>query len=63
MTNDAGRIERFKLFIGIQLFFLVVATFTGGFHFEVWSMLDSALLIQWIGVTGLTLVLESEKTW
>ena len=38
--------------------FLAVSVFTGGFQFKLWSMLDSALLIQSIGVTGLVLVLD-----
>jgi hypothetical protein len=35
--------------------------FTGGFQFKLWSMLDSALLIQSIGVTGLVLVLDETR--
>jgi hypothetical protein len=54
-------VTRMKLFIGIQAFFLVISMFTGGFHFALWSMLDTALLIQSIGVTGLVLVLEEIK--
>jgi hypothetical protein len=41
--------------------FLVVSIFTGGFHFKLWSMLDTALLIQSIGVTGLVVVLEEVR--
>ena len=52
---------RVKLFLGIQVFFLVLSAFTGGFHFQLWSMLDTALLIQSIGVTSLVLVLEEVK--
>ena len=51
-------LTRVKLFLGIQAFFLAVSVFTGGFQFKLWSMLDSALLIQSIGVTGLVLVLD-----
>jgi len=51
-------VTRVKLFLGIQAFFLAVSVFTGGFQFKLWSMLDSALLIQSIGVTGLVLVLD-----
>ena len=58
----ADELTRVKLFIGIQLLFLVVSIFTGGFHFKLWSMLDTALLIQSIGVTGLVVVLE-EARW
>jgi hypothetical protein len=49
---------RVKLFLGIQAFFLVVSVFTGGFQFKLWSMVDTALLIQSIGVTGLVPVLD-----
>jgi len=53
--DETGRV---KLFLGIQFFFLFVSTFTGGFHFKLWSMIDTALLIQSIGITGLIPVLE-----
>lgn len=52
---------RVKIFLGIQAFFLVLSVFTGGFQFKLWSMLDSALLIQSIGITSLVLVLEEAK--
>jgi hypothetical protein len=52
---------RVKLFLGIQLFFLGISVFTGGFNFKLWSMLDSALLIQSIGVTSLVLVLDESR--
>jgi hypothetical protein len=58
----ADEVTRVKLFLGIQAFFLVVSIFTGGFHFKLWSMLDTALLIQSIGITGLVVVLE-EARW
>jgi hypothetical protein len=58
VVDEATRV---KLFLGIQAFFLVVSVFTGGFHFALWSMLDTALLIQSIGVTGLVLVLEEAR--
>ncbi len=51
-------VVRVKIFLAIQGFFLLVSVFTGGFHFAVWSMLDTALMIQSIGVTALVLVLE-----
>lgn len=54
-------VTRVKLFLGIQAFFLLLSVFTGGFQFKLWSMLDSALLIQSIGVTSLVLVLEEAK--
>ncbi len=54
-------VTRVKLFLGIQFFFLVVSVFTGGFHFKLWSMLDTALMIQSIGVTALVLVLDEAR--
>jgi hypothetical protein len=60
-TPVASELTRVKLFIGIQGLFLVVSIFTGGFHFKLWSMLDTALLIQSIGVTGLVVVLEEAR--
>jgi len=56
-----SELTRVKIFLGIQAFFLVVSVFTGGFHFKLWSMLDTALLIQSIGVTGLVLVLDEAR--
>jgi hypothetical protein len=52
---------RVKVFIWLQLFFLFVSIFTGGFHYKLWSMLDSALLIQSIGITGLVVVLDQPR--
>lgn len=57
----SDEITRVKTFIWLQLFFLVVSAFTGGFHFKLWSMLDSALLIQSIGISGLVLVLDEGR--
>jgi hypothetical protein len=56
-----SEVTRVKLFLAIQAFFLIVSVFTGGFHFKLWSMLDTALLIQSIGVTGLVVVLEGAR--
>ena len=55
---SASEFARVKLFLLVQGFFLVVSTFAGGFQFKLWSMLDTALLIQAIGLTGLVPVLE-----
>jgi hypothetical protein len=52
-------LTRVKMFLGIQAFFLVVSVFTGGFNYKLWSMLDTALMIQSIGVTALVVVLEN----
>jgi hypothetical protein len=54
-------LTRVKMFVGIQVAFLALSVFTGGFNFKLWSMLDSALLIQSIGVTALVLVLDEDK--
>lgn len=57
----ADELTRVKIFLGIQAFFLVVSIFTGGFNFKLWSMLDTALMIQSIGVTALVVVLEEAR--
>ena len=57
----AEEVTRVKTFIGLQFFFLVLSVFTGGFHYKLWSMLDSALIIQSIGITGLVLVLDEAR--
>ena len=54
-------LARVKMFVGIQVAFLALSVFTGGFNFKLWLMLDSALLIQSIGVTALVLVLDEDK--
>jgi len=53
--------QRYQIFVGIQIFFLVVSLITGGFNFKVWSMLDTSILIVSIGVTGLLFILENTK--
>jgi hypothetical protein len=60
-TVVADELTRVKLFLGIQAFFLGVSVFTGGFNFKLWSMLDTALMIQSIGVTALVVVLEESS--
>jgi hypothetical protein len=60
-TGVADELTRVKLFLAIQAFFLVVSVFTGGFNFKLWSMLDTALMIQSIGVTALVVVLEDAR--
>ena len=57
----ADELTRVKIFLGIQAFFLVVSVFTGGFNFKLWSMLDTALMIQSIGITALVVVLEEAR--
>ena len=58
-AND--ELTRVKIFLGIQAFFLLVSVFTGGFNFKLWSMLDTALMIQSIGITALVVVLEESR--
>ncbi len=60
-TTLPDELTRVKIFLGIQAFFLVVSVFTGGFNFKLWSMLDTALMIQSIGVTALVVVLEEAR--
>lgn len=60
-TTVVDELTRVKIFLGIQAFFLVVSVFTGGFNFKLWSMLDTALMIQSIGVTALVVVLEDAQ--
>jgi hypothetical protein len=60
-TTVVDELTRVKIFLGIQAFFLAVSVFTGGFNFKLWSMLDTALMIQSIGVTALVVVLEELK--
>ena len=55
--SDAARV---KTFLIIQVFFLFITPFCGGFHFSFWSMMDTALMIQSIGVTALIVVLDQE---
>lgn len=54
--------NRVFLFLLVQTGFLVLSPFAGGFHYKVWSMLDSALLIAAIGVTALALIFDDATT-
>ena len=53
--------QRYLIFVGIQVFFLVISLITGGFNFKVWSMLDTSILIISIGVTGLLFILDNPQ--
>ena len=53
--------QRYQIFVGIQIFFLIISLITGGFNFKVWSMLDTSILIVSIGVTGLLFILDNTK--
>ena len=57
---EMSEYERVKLFLMIQIGFLFLTPFTGGFRFALWSMMDTALMIQAIGVTALAAVLPEE---
>lgn len=48
-----NELARYKNFLGIQVFFLIISPFAGGFNYKIWSMLDSAILVSCIGFTGL----------
>jgi hypothetical protein len=56
-----GERGRVMIFLAIQVFFLAVSPIAGGFHYKLWSMLDSAILVVSIGLTGLLFVLESRR--
>lgn len=53
--------QRIKTFVVLQIFFLLLSPLCGGFHYKMWSMLDTALLIGSIGITALVPVLESRR--
>jgi hypothetical protein len=52
---------RFKTFITIQVLFLIGSPLAGAFRFKPWSLLDSAILVLAIGLSGLAYVLETPK--
>ena len=52
--------NRTFIFMLIQGFFLLVSPFAGGFHYKIWSMLDSSILVISIGLTGLMFVLGAK---
>ncbi len=52
---------RTNTFLIIQVLFLLVSPLTGGFHYKMWSMLDTALLIASIGITALVPVMETQR--
>jgi hypothetical protein len=59
--SDAER-SRVTAFIIIQVLFLLVSPLAGGFHYKMWSMLDSAILVISIGLSGLLFVLEGKAS-
>ena len=54
-------ITRVKFFLFVQSLLLVVTAFTGAFNSKLLAMLDTALLIESIGLTSLILVLDEDK--
>ncbi|MFH1681589.1 MAG: hypothetical protein ABIH26_13230 [Candidatus Eisenbacteria bacterium] len=52
---------RLKGFLVIQFLFLLASPLAGGFHYRLWSMMDTALLVLSIGIGALAFVLESKK--
>ncbi len=58
----AADIARMKAFLWIQILFLLASPLTGGFHFAMWSMLDTSLLLLSIGITNLAFVVESRAS-
>lgn len=57
----AYELGRFKTFITIQVLFLLGSPLAGAFRFKPWSLLDSAILVLGIGLSGLAYVLETPK--
>jgi hypothetical protein len=63
MTSKSGglsQLVKHGIFFGVQCLFLVISIFTGGFNYKVWSMLDSALLVLSIGITGILPIIDDE---
>ena len=63
-NTEINRVEvpgRIKLFLGLQILFFLGSPLAGGFQMKAWSMLDSALFVIAIGLTGLVPVLETKK--
>ena len=56
-----NEMSRMTTFVVIQVFFLLVSPLAGGWQYKVWSMLDSAILVCSIGLTGLMFVLEQKS--
>jgi|FLOH01.1.fsa_nt_gi hypothetical protein len=61
--EEPSRVElaRFKAFIFIQVLFLGASGLTGGFHFKLWSMLDTSLLVLSLGMSALAFVIETRS--
>jgi len=59
--GTSSEISRLKTFLWIQILFLLASPLAGGFHYRLWSMLDTALLLIAIGITNLAFVVESRS--
>jgi hypothetical protein len=58
--GGAAEVMRLRTFFTIQVLFLLLSPLAGGFHYAVWSMMDTALLLLGIGISALALVLETQ---
>jgi len=45
-------VKRIITLIVLQVLFLAISPLTGGLHYKMWSMLDGAILVLCIGLTG-----------
>ncbi|PCJ52811.1 MAG: hypothetical protein COA70_11560 [Planctomycetota bacterium] len=61
-VDEPTRVEltRFRAFLFIQVLFLCASPITGGFHFSIWTMLDTSFLVLSIGMSALAFVLETK---
>jgi len=58
--SGSANSSRLRTFLTVQVMFLLITPFTGGFHFKAWSMLDTALMLGAIGMTALVPVMDTE---
>lgn len=63
-THEPTKVElaRFKAFLFIQFLFLGASPLAGGFHFSIWTMLDTSFLVLAIGMSALAFVLETKES-
>ncbi|MGB0951893.1 MAG: hypothetical protein ACPG31_01590 [Planctomycetota bacterium] len=62
MEPTKSELGRLKAFIFIQVLFLGLSPFAGGFHYKLWSMLDTSLLVLSIGISALAFVVETRPS-
>lgn len=58
-SPESREYMRLKTFLVIQGLFLVTSPLAGGFHYAMWSMLDTALFVLSIGIAALAFVVET----